>query len=207
MKKKLWATLVAFIALMVFATSAFAAARWRNVASISPSISAGDNNYTCEISCLSGTTKIDCTLVLYEKGLFGTWAALHGWLGWLVVLYAVCMMLDWVTGTVLAIKNGVWSSHKARQGLWHKGGSIIMIFVSVLTDILLGLTLNHISGLTLPFSYDMLLTPIVLFWYIVSELGSILENAEKMGAPIPPLLKNILEKMRDSNDDKNTPSL
>lgn len=71
MKKKLWATLVAFIALMVFATSAFAAARWRNVASISPSISAGDNNYTCEISCLSGTTKIDCTLVLYEKGLFG----------------------------------------------------------------------------------------------------------------------------------------
>ena len=82
-----------------------------------------------------------------------------------------------------------------------------MIFVSVSTDILLGLTLNHISGLTLPFSYDMLLTPIVLFWYIVSELGSILENAEKMGAPIPPLLKNILEKMRDSNDDKNTPSL
>lgn len=113
-------------------------------------------------------------------GAIGLWAALHGWLGWLVVLYAVCMMLDWVTGTVLAIKNGVWSSHKARQGLWHKGGSIIMIFVSVLTDILLGLTLNHISGLTLPFSYDMLLTPIVLFWYIVSELGSILENAIQM---------------------------
>lgn len=67
-------------------------------------------------------------------GAIGLWAALHGWLGWLVVLYAVCMMLDWVTGTVLAIKNGVWSSHKARQGLWHKGGSIIMIFVSVLTD-------------------------------------------------------------------------
>ena len=60
-------------------------------------------------------------------GAIGLWAALHGWLGWLVVLYAVCMMLDWVTGTVLAIKNGVWSSHKARQGLWHKGGSIIMI--------------------------------------------------------------------------------
>ena len=79
-------------------------------------------------------------------GAIGLWAALHGWLGWLVVLYAVCMMLDWVTGTVLAIKNGVWSSHKARQGLWHKCGSIIMIFVSVLTDILLGLTLNHIPG-------------------------------------------------------------
>ena len=122
-------------------------------------------------------------------GAIGLWAALHGWLGWLVVLYAVCMMLDWVTGTVLAIKNGVWSSHKARQGLWHKCGSIIMIFVSVLTDILLGLTLNHISGLTLPFNYDMLLTPIVLFWYIVSELGSILENAERWVLLFPHYLK------------------
>ena len=140
-------------------------------------------------------------------GAIGLWAALHGWLGWLVVLYAACMMLDCLTGTAQAIKNGEWSSHKARQGLWHKGGSIIMVFVSVLADILLGLTLNHISGLTLPFNYDMLLTPIVLFWYIVSELGSILENAEKMGAPIPPLLKNVLEKMRDSNNDKNAPSL
>ena len=90
-------------------------------------------------------------------GAIGLWAAMHGWLGWLVVLYAACMMLDCLTGTAQAIKNGEWSSHKARQGLWHKGGSIIMVFVSVLTDILLGLTLNHISGLTLPFNYDMLL--------------------------------------------------
>ena len=86
-------------------------------------------------------------------GAIGLWAAMHGWLGWLVVLYAACMMLDCLTGTAQAIKNGEWSSHKARQGLWHKGGSIIMVFVSVLTDILLGLTLNHISGLTLPFNY------------------------------------------------------
>lgn len=43
MKKKLWAVLVAFVALTVFATSAFAAVRWRNVASIYPGISAGDN--------------------------------------------------------------------------------------------------------------------------------------------------------------------
>ena len=78
MKKKLWAVLVAFVALTVFATSAFAAVRWRNVASIYPGISAGDNSYTCEISCLSGTTKIDCTLVLYEKGLFGTYSEVSG---------------------------------------------------------------------------------------------------------------------------------
>ena len=49
-------------------------------------------------------------------GAIGLWAAMHGWLGWLVVLYAACMMLDCLTGTAQAIKNGEWSSHKARQG-------------------------------------------------------------------------------------------
>lgn len=76
-------------------------------------------------------------------GVLGLWAALHGWMGWLVVLYAVSAMMDYVTGTALAIKEKTWSSSKARQGLWHKGGSIIIIGVSVLTDILLGLTINH----------------------------------------------------------------
>ena len=36
--------------------------------------------------------------------------------------------------------------------------------------------------------------------------GSILENAEKMGAPIPPL-KNVLEKTQDSNDNTSILSL
>ena len=31
-------------------------------------------------------------------GAIGLWAAMHGWLGWLVVLYAACMMLDCLTG-------------------------------------------------------------------------------------------------------------
>ena len=65
MKKKLWAVLVAFVALTVFATSAFAAVRWRNVASIYPGISAGDNSYTCEISCLS---KLIAPLFFMKKG-------------------------------------------------------------------------------------------------------------------------------------------
>ena len=30
--------------------------------------------------------------------------------------------------SVKPLKMANWSSHKARQGLWHKGGSIIMVF-------------------------------------------------------------------------------
>ena len=75
MKKKLCAVLVTLLALTLFAASAFAAeARWRNVISLSPSISASDGRYTCEVVGASGTTKIDCTLVLYEKSWLGTYS-------------------------------------------------------------------------------------------------------------------------------------
>ena len=75
MKKKLCAIFITILAFMLFAPAAFAAdARWRNVATITPAISARDGSYASVVSCLSGTTKIDCTLVLYEKGLFGTYS-------------------------------------------------------------------------------------------------------------------------------------
>ena len=48
-------------------------APWRNVASISPSMSAYDGSYTSAIIALEGTTKIECTLTLYEKGFFGNY--------------------------------------------------------------------------------------------------------------------------------------
>lgn len=133
-------------------------------------------------------------------GALGLWGALHGWLGWLSILYAICMLLDYATGTALAIKEKAWNSSKARQGLWHKGGSTVMICVSVLTDIFLGLIINHIPGLELPFEYDMLLTPIVLTWYTATELGSILENAAGMGAPVPPVLQDVLNKVHKASN-------
>ena len=119
-------------------------------------------------------------------------------------MYAICMLLDCATGTALAIKEKAWNSSKARQGLWHKGGSTIMICVSVLTDIFLGLVINHVPGLQLPFDYDMLLTPIVLTWYIATELGSILENAAEMGAPVPPVLREVLEKVHKASGKEDS---
>lgn len=66
------------ISLMILATLmttlAFAAEpRWNNVASITPYISEPDDCYSCVIIGLKGTTKIDCTMVLYEKTWWGTY--------------------------------------------------------------------------------------------------------------------------------------
>lgn len=81
---------------------------------------------------------------------------------------------------------------------------VCLIAISVLTDIFLGLVINHVLGLQLPFDYDMLLTPVVLTWYIATELGSILENAAEMGAPVPPVLREVLEKVHKASDRKDT---
>ena len=36
--------------------------------------------------------------------------ALWGWFGWLVVLFAVCMIADYLTGSAAAMRKGEWSS-------------------------------------------------------------------------------------------------
>lgn len=72
MKKYLRIIFGMVLAAALLCTTAFAVeARWSNVASIGPSISANDGCYLSVVNGLSGTTKIDCTLILYEKGWFG----------------------------------------------------------------------------------------------------------------------------------------
>ena len=71
--KKLFKTLI-FICLftLLLCTTAFAAeARWKNVLSITPSITS--SNYSTSVQCVGETTKIKCTMVLYERGLFGSY--------------------------------------------------------------------------------------------------------------------------------------
>ena len=68
-----------------------------------------------------------------------------------------------------------------------------------MVDILLGIIIN-VPGIKLPFEYVALLCPIVVVWYIIAELGSILENAAGMGAPIPAALTNVLNKVKSIGD-------
>ena len=41
------------------------------------------------------------------------------------------------------------------------------------------------GGVELPFIYTVLLCPLVVIWYILTEVGSIIENAGALGTPIP----------------------
>ena len=128
----------------------------------------------------------------------GALTALWGWFGWLVVAWVGCMTIDYVTGYAAALKNGEWSSQVAREGLWHKGGCIIVVLVAIILDGLVGYLLEHIPVVQLPFDYSVFLTALVVTWYILMELGSIIENVGKLGAPIPPWLQQTIAVLKSS---------
>lgn len=115
----------------------------------------------------------------------GALTALWGWLGWLVAGWVVCMALDYLTGSMAAAKAGAWDSAKAREGIWHKCGMIIVVLVAAGVDLLLGAVLANLPGVALPFDFGGLVCPMVLVWYIITELGSIAENGVALGAKVP----------------------
>lgn len=128
-------------------------------------------------------------------GVFGAFGAAFGWLGWLVVAWVGCMVVDWLSGSSAAMQAGEWSSAKARSGIWHKAGMIVVVIVAAVADNVLSLVVASIPGISI--EYTVLLLPMVLVWYILTELGSILENAAAMGAPVPEFLIRILASAKE----------
>ena len=130
----------------------------------------------------------------------GLLTGLWGWLGWLVVGWVACMVLDYLTGSLAAARAGAWSSGKARDGIWHKCGMLVVVLVAAGTDLLLAAVLDNLPLAAFPVEYAGLVCPVVLVWYIVTELGSMVENAAAMGAPVPKWLAKLLALGRDAVD-------
>lgn len=122
---------------------------------------------------------------------FGAVGIFLGWRGIMALVWVVLMLLDYITGTLAARKDGTWKSAIAREGLWHKGGMILVVLVAVIADMIMAVALPHIPVLNI--AWPNVLFPMVLAWYIVTELGSILENAIKMGAKVPVWLVKLLD--------------
>ena len=116
---------------------------------------------------------------LYAKAavaaLCGAFTAAFGWLGWLVLAWAACMALDWLSGSAAAASRGEWSSAAARAGIWHKAGMVVVVCVAALTDLVLNVAVENLPafGDGVGFDFEGVVLPVVLVWYIFTELGSI----------------------------------
>ena len=124
--------------------------------------------------------------------------AFLGWQGIMAVVWVCCMAIDYLTGTAAACHSGEWSSKTAREGLWHKGGMIIVVIVAAIAD---GIMAVICTNIPIGIEWPVLILPLVLAWYIITELGSILENAVKMGAPVPDWLVKLLKAGLKAVDD------
>lgn len=138
----------------------------------------------------------------------GAFSAAFGWLGWLILAWGGCMVLDWISGSAAAAAQGNWSSAVARAGIWHKAGMIVVVLVAAVADCVLGMAVDNLPVLGI--DYTVLVLPVILVWYIFTELGSIAENATDMGADVPSWLtkllaagKQLAESQIDLPDDMN----
>lgn len=134
------------------------------------------------------------------SALLAALTALWGWFGWLMAAWVVFMTLDVFTGMAAAAKKGEWASRKAREGLWHKTGCVAAVIVAGLLDLVVMGILGSLENLSLPFEYTVFLCPLVVVWYILTEAGSVVENAGALGAPVPGWLKKAIAAFRDKVD-------
>lgn len=142
------------------------------------------------------TLAVKAAITAFFSGL----GAFLGWKGVMFIVWFIAMALDYISGSAAAAKNGEWSSTVARQGLWHKGGMILVVVVAAIADALFTFFLPNIPLIAVTVRNPGLLFPLVLTWYIITEAGSVLENAVKMGAKVPGWLRKVLKLGEEAID-------
>ncbi|RIW36012.1 holin [Bacillus salacetis] len=126
-------------------------------------------------------------------------AALGGWLGWFLggldgFLYAliIFVIVDYITGIMVAIINKELSSEIGARGIFKK----ILIFILV--------GIAHIIDSRLIGEGSVIRTA-VIFFYLSNEGISIIENSTRIGLPVPQKLKDVLAQLhgKSKGEDEN----
>ena len=114
--------------------------------------------------------------------LFGGWSDALGWL-------AICVILDWVTGTIAAAKLGEWNSDTGWRGVVKK----FLVFGIV--------ALCHGIDVSIPIHIVKLMDMAVMA-FLLNEVGSILENLGKLGfgSVIPPFIRQAIKALKDKQE-------
>ena len=109
------------------------------------------------------------------------------WGGWDMALRTLLlfMLLDYILGVICGIKDKKLSSDIAFKGIFKKITILIVVAVGVNLD-----NMTNAQGL---------IRGLVIFFYMGLEGISILENAARIGVPIPEKLKDVLVQLKEGN--------
>lgn len=117
--------------------------------------------------------------------LFGLAGFFWGGLDGLLTALLVFMVLDYTSGVVIAYKEKRLSSEVGFWGLVKKCMILVLVTVGHFMDL-------HVLG----GSSSMFRSGVVGF-FLANEGLSILENAGKLGVPLPEFLKKALEQVKE----------
>ena len=106
---------------------------------------------------------------------------------WVVMLPAILMALDIITGFVNAWSKNAIKSSVMRQGLARKFGELVVIAIGQLFFYGVGLPKYIVAGIST--------------YIILMELISICENLKKLGVPIPKFISRALASAEKQIDD------
>lgn len=105
----------------------------------------------------------------------------------LVIILVALMVIDYMTGITSSFMDKSLNSKIGLRGVTKK----VTIFLIILTSVIIDYHLKM----------NNLLSTATIVFYMLNESLSILENAGKIGIPIPNKLKEALEQMREGNED------
>lgn len=116
-----------------------------------------------------------------------------------LVVLGVVMLVDWGTGLAKAWYKAELCSRIGVKGIIKKVGYLVIVGVGMVLDYLLREAL-HSVGVSVTVEYTVAL--IVIVWFIVNELISILENVAAIGAPVPAFILKLVKRLKVSVEDK-----
>ena len=107
--------------------------------------------------------------------IFGTWDIA-------IAILIIFMVLDYLTGVIVAYQNKTLNSEVGFKGLIKKCMILVILIVAVMLDRLLN------TG-------TWVFRTLVCYFYIANEGISLLENVSNLGVKIPEKLKDALEQL------------
>ena len=128
-------------------------------------------------------------------------AAVGGFLGWAIgglygLVYALIafVVIDYVTGIMCAVVEKNLSSAVGLRGIFKKITIFAMVAVGHMVD-------EHLIG-TVGFvnDYSAVRTAII-FFFLSNEGLSLIENATRLGLPVPQKLKDVLAQLHGDKKD------
>ena len=132
-------------------------------------------------------------------GALGALAAYFNVLLIPLVVLAIVMVIDYVTGMAGAAYSGKLSSRVGVLGILKKAGYLALVAVGMVADYLIGSALLKIGiDLQINYCFGMIIT----VWLIINELISILENLGELDVPLPGFLVNIIKSLKNKVEER-----